>query len=315
MTTMRINYLMTVALLSCLAACSNDEAENINKGQDNAALFTGSIEKIQSRAYDQTWDSNDRIGISGTSGKKTYTNICYLHKGNNTFDADNKIIYYQDHEPVTFTAYYPWKGSLTESTTITTDTHNQITQKNFDYLYATAMGDKRTPVNFVFDHKMAKLVLIVKAGKDVTYTDVEGAAYSLANFLHQGTFDRTSGATVPTGEASGLWTFARNYDNVDYNTPTIEKREADRAIAYTLILFPQTFSSANGNLSFTATTDGNGFSADIDLSKVPGNGGANALKPGKQYNITIKLNKTDISVAESTISPWEELFYEVDAEM
>lgn len=312
---MRINNLMTVALLSCLAACSNDEAENINKGQDNAALFTGSIEKIQSRAYDQTWDSNDRIGISGTSGEKTYTNICYLHKGDNTFEADNKIIYYQDHEKVTFTAYYPWDESLTASTSITADTHNQIDQKKFDYLYATAKGDKRTPVNFVFDHKMAKLVLIVKAGEDVTYTDVEGAACSLANFLHQGTFDRTSGATVPTGEPSARWTFINNATDIDYNTPTIEKKEANGAIAYTLILFPQTFPSANGNLSFTAATDGNEFSADIDLSKVSGNGDENVLKPGKQYNITINLNKTSVSVGESTISPWEELTDEVDAVM
>lgn len=312
---MRINYLMTVALLSCLAACSNDEAENINKGQDNAALFTGSIEKIQSRAYDQTWDSNDRIGISGTSGNETYTNICYLYKGDNTFEADNKIIYYQDNGPVTFTAYYPWKGSLTASTSITTDTRNQITQKNFDYLYATAKGDKSTPVNFVFDHKMAKLVLIVKAGDDVTYTDVDRAACSLANFLHQGTFDRTTGATVPTGEPSARWTFVNNAANIDYNTPTIEKKEANRAIAYTLILFPQTFPSANRNLSFIAATGRNEFSTDIDFSKVSGNGGENALKAGKQYNITINLNKTDISVAESTISPWEELFYEVDAVM
>lgn len=312
---MRINNLMTVALLSCLAACSNDEAENINKGQDNAALFTGSIEKIQSRAYDQTWDSSDQIGISGTSGEKTYTNICYIHNGDNTFKADNKNIYYQNNEPVTFTAYYPWNASLFESTTITADTHNQIVQKKFDYLYATAQGDKRTPVNFVFDHKMAKLVLIVKAGADVTYTDVDRAACSLANFLHQGTFDRTSGATVPTGKPSARWTFVNNAFDIDYNTPTIEKREADRAIAFTLILFPQTFPSANGNLSFTATTDGNDFSTDIDFSKVPGNDGANALKAGKQYNITIKLNKTDVSVANSTISPWEELFYEVDAEM
>lgn len=312
---MRINHLMTVALLSCLAACSNDEAEQINKGQDNAALFTGSIEKIQSRAYDQTWDSNDRIGISGTSGDETYTNICYFHKGDNTFEADNKKIYYQNNESVIFTAYYPWDESLTASTTITADTHNQIDQKKFDYLYATAQGDKRTPVNFVFDHKMAKLVLIVKAGADVTYSDVENAVCSLANFLHQGTFDRTSGATVPTGDASARWTFANNTANVNYNTPTIEKKKADGAIVYTLILFPQTFPSANGNLSFTATTDGNGFSADIDFSRVSGNGGENALKAGKQYNITINLNKTSVSVGESTISPWEELTDEVDAVM
>lgn len=312
---MRINNLMTVALLSCLAACSNDEAENINKGQDNAALFTGSIEKIQSRAYDQTWDSSDRIGISGTSGEKPYTNICYLHQGDNTFKADNKNIYYQNNEPVTFTAYYPWNANLTESTTITADTHNQIDQRKFDYLYATAQGDKRMPVNFLFHHKMAKLVLIVKAGADVTYTDVEGAACSLANFLHQGTFDRTTGATVPTGKPSAQWTFVRNATDIEYNTPTIEKKNADGAIAYTLILFPQTFSSANGNLSFTAAIDKSGFSTDIDFSRVLGNGGENELKAGKQYNITINLNKTRVSVGESTISPWEELTDEVDAVM
>ena len=160
---------------------------------------------------------------------------------------------------------------------------------------------------------MAKLVLTVKAGEGVAYSDVESAVCGLENFLHNGTFDRTTGATTATGNPGVEWAFA-NDENEKYNTPTVAKDETNSSVAYTLILFPQTFPSAAGNLTFKATTGGNGFSAEIDLSKVPDNI-TNELKPGTQYNITINLNKTGLTVGTSTISKWTEMNHEINAGM
>lgn len=314
---MKTKYLLAVVLLSGLAACSNDETENTGMVKDNSALFTGSIERVHSRAYDQTWESTDWIGINGTSGDKVYTNICYKYAGigDETFRAATEKIYYQNDKPVQFTAYYPWNESLTAAATITADTWGQTDQKTFDFLYATATGSKGVPANFTFAHKMAKLVITVKAGDDVTYSDVTSAVCSLENFLHNGTFDRATGTAIATGNSDVEWDFANNADNPKYNTPTVTKDEAKRSVSYTLILFPQTFSSTAGDLTFTAATGGNEFSAEIDLSQVPDNGGANELKPGTQYNITINLNKTGLTVGTSTISPWTEKNYEINAGM
>lgn len=312
---MKIKYLLAAAIVSGLAACSNDETANIGTEKDTTALFTGSIEGTRTRAYDQTWDPTDQIGITGTSGSKTYTNIPYKYagSGDGTFTATADKIYYKDDSEVQFAAYYPWDESLTAATAVTADTWGQAEQKTFDFLHATAPGSKGTAVNFTFAHKMAKLVLTVKAGEDVAYSDVESAVCSLENFLHKGTFDRATGTATATDSPSATWTFA-NSAEANYNTPTVAKDEANKAVAYTLILFPQSFPSSAGNLTFTAATGGNEFSAEIDLSQVPGNG-ANELKPGTQYNITINLNKTGLKVGASTISPWDEKSHTIDAGM
>lgn len=312
---MKIKYLLAAAIVSGLAACSSDEPADTGTGKDNTALFTGSIEGTRTRAYDQTWESTDRIGITGTTGSKTYTNIPYEYAGSSdgTFTAAADKIYYQDDSEVQFTAYYPWDESLTAATVITVDTWGQAGQKTFDFLHATASGSKGVPVNFTFAHKMAKLVLTVKAGEDVAYSDVESAVCCLENFLHEGTFDRATGAATATGNPGMMWDFA-NGEEANHNTPTVAKDPTKKTVAYTLVLFPQTFPSAEGNLAFTATIGSNEFSAEIDLSKVPGNV-TNELKPGTQYNITINLNKTGLTVGTSTISKWTEMSHEINAGM
>lgn len=312
---MKIKYLLAAAIVSGLTACSNDETVNTGTEKDNTALFTGSIEGTRTRAYDQTWEPTDQIGITGTSGSKTYTNIPYKYagSGDETFTAAADKINYQDNSEVQFTAYYPWNESLTAATAITADTWGQVAQKTFDFLHATATGSKGMAVNFTFAHKMAKLVLTVKAGEDVAYSDVESAVCSLENFLHEGTFDRTTGTATAIGNPGVMWDFA-NGGEANHNTPTVAKDEANKSVAYTLILFPQPFPSTGGNLTFTAATGGNEYSAEIDLSKVPDNG-TNELKPGTQYNITIRLNKTGLTVGTSSISGWREKSHTIDAGM
>lgn len=312
---MKIKYLLAAAIVSGLTACSNDETTDIGTEKDNTALFTGNIEGARTRAYDQTWEPTDQIGITGISGSKTYTNIPYKYagSGDETFTAAADNIYYQDDSEVQFAAYYPYSESLTAATAITADTWVQTDQKKFDFLYATAPGSKGVAVNFTFAHKMAKLVLTVKAGEDVDYDDVESAVCGLENFLHEGTFDRATGTATATGNPSVMWEFA-NSEEANHNTPTVTKDEANKAVTYTLLLFPQTFPSTEGNLTFTATTGGNEFSAEIDLSKVPENT-TNELKPGTQYNITINLNKTGQTVGTSTISKWDEKNHTIDAGM
>lgn len=316
---MKKEYWLAAVLLVGMTACSNDETGNATTGDAAAALFTGSIEAPHTRAFDQTWEDGNQIGISGTTGGKTYTNICYNYAGagDETFTAAAEKIYYQDNKGVTFTAYYPWAESLTASTTITANTQGQANQKTFDFLYAQAEGQKDVKVNFNFKHRMSKLVLTVKAGADMTYDDVKNAVCYLEHFLYEGTFDRTIGIATAIGNPCVMWAFANNttQDGENFNTPTISENEAEGSVSYTLILFPQTFPSSAGILTFYAETGGNTYSAEIDLSKVHGNDSANELKAGTQYNITVNLNKTGLTVGESTISAWKEMDYSIDANM
>lgn len=298
------------AVTIMLAGCNSEEGLPAGESVQGVAHFSATIHAPGTRAYDQSWEANDEIGISGTSGDKAYTNVCYLTEGGNgSFTPKGEKIYFQDDNEVTFTAYYPWNDLQGGATTITADTWGQREQKKFDFLWAQAKGSKESPdVAFTFAHKMAKVVLTVKCGDDVSYEEVKNAVLMLDGFKHGGSFNVTTGAAEATGAESAMWEFANNADEDVYNAP-FKRDDEKHTVSYSLIFFPQVFDSA---LPFTATLTGEQFfTANLDFKN------ANAEKDkeqaknewvaGRQYNMGVVLNKTGIAVEGCTIAPWEEV--------
>lgn len=152
---------------------------------------------------------------------------------------------------------------------------------------------------------MAKVVLTVKKGSDVSYDEVKAAKLMLDGFKHIGSFDVVAGTAEATGNDSGMWEFANNEDDKEHNAPITED---GKTVSYTLIFFPQVFEKA---LPFTATlTDKQSFTANLDFTNA--NAGKdeqpkNEWVAGRQYNMGIVLNKTGITVEGCTIAPWEEV--------
>lgn len=299
------------SLAIALTACSNnDESTAIDTGNNGQALFSASIEgQNKTRAYDRTWEEDDQIGITGTSGDKTYTNVAYGTDGNaaGNFSPVDTPIYYQDDNTVNFTAYYPRKNLAAGTTTIAADTWKQADQKSFDFLYATGQGSKQNfNVAFTFSHKMAKLALTIQKGTDVTFDEVKAVKLLLTGFNHKGTFNVADGTTATEDTEPEMWQFANNTENVTYNAPVVVN-EADEILTYTLIMFPQEFQS----LPFSAElTDKQTFSATLDFTAANENAGDTAPKnewvAGRQYNMSVTLNKTSITVNGCTITKWQE---------
>lgn len=301
---------MAMLAAAVLTACNNDENDVIDSGSSQAT-FTAAINgQADTRAYDQTWEANDAIGISGTSGGTTYTNVQYVTTGGNgnfTAGTSGNEIYYQDDAAVTFTAYYPWTNIESGVTTITADTRAQSSQSDFDFLWAQQTGSKASPnVQFLFAHKMVKLVLTIRKGDGVSYQEVQDAVLSLGGFKNNGTFNVTDGTAFATDGTVNL-TFAGNTSETGYNAP-LSKDDAAETVAYTLILFPQVFSSS---LPITATiTGGQSFSATLNFTTANIDAGdtdaQNEWVAGRQYNLSVTLHKTGITVNGSTIQGWEE---------
>ena len=275
------------------------------------ATFTAAINgQVNTRAFDQTWEVGDAIGISGTSGGTTYTNVQYVTTGGNgnfTAGTSGNEIYYQDDNSVTFTAYYPWTNLAADATTITADTRAQASQSDFDFLWAQQTGSKASPnVQFVFTHKMANLVLTIRKGDGVSYQEVQDAVLSLGGFKYSGTFNVTDGTTSTADDLVTGWTFAGNTTETDYNAP-LSKDDAAEIVSYTLILFPQVFSSP---LPITAITGGQSFSATLDFTDANVDAGdtdaQNEWVAGRQYNLSVTLHKTYITVDGCTIQGWVE---------
>lgn len=303
---------MATLAASVLTACNNDENNVIDTGSSKAT-FTAAIDgQVNTRAYDQVWEANDAIGISGTSGSTTYTNVQYVTTGGNgnfTVGTSGNEIYYQDDNAVTFTAYYPWKNLAAGVTTITADTRAQASQSDFDFLWSQQTGSKAIPnVQFLFAHKMAKLVLTIQKGNDVSYQEVQNAVLSLRGFKNNGTFDVTNGTATATGDnLTTDWTFAGNSTETGYNAP-LSKDATAETVSYTLILFPQEFITA---LPITATLTGmQSFSATLDFTEAnryaKDDNPKNEWVAGRQYNLSVTLHKTDITVNGCTIQGWDE---------
>lgn len=305
--------LMATLAAAVLTACNNDENNVIDTGSSQAT-FTAAIDgQVNTRAYDRTWEAGDAIGISGISGGITYTNVQYITdsdgtSGNFTAGTSGNEIYYQDDNSVTFTTYYPWTNLAADATTITADTRAQASQSDFDFLWSRQTGSKASPnVQFIFTHKMTKLVLTIRKGDGVSYQEVQDAVLSLRGFKYNGTFNVTDGTATATGDnLTADWTFAGNTTETDYNAP-LSKDDAAETVAYTLILFPQVFSSP---LPITAITGGQSFSATLNFTTANENAGdtdaQNEWVPGRQYNLSVTLHKTDITVDGCTIQGWDE---------
>lgn len=304
---------MATLAAAVLTACNNDENTVIDIGASQAT-FTAAIDgQVNTRAYDRTWEAGDAIGISGISGGITYTNVQYITdsdgtSGNFTVGTQGNEIYYQDDNSVTFTAYYPWANLAADATTITADTRAQASQSDFDFLWSRQTGSKASPnVQFIFAHKMAKLVLTIQKGNDVSYQEVQDAVLSLGSFKYSGTFNVTDGTTSTADDLATGWTFAGNTSETGYNAPFVPNATAE-SVSYTLILFPQEFSSP---LPITATLTGmQSFSATLDFTAANVDAGDTDAKnewvAGRQYNLSVTLHKTDITVDGCTIQGWDE---------
>lgn len=304
---------MATLAAAVLTACNNDENTVIDI-RASQATFTAAIDgQVNTRAYDRTWEAGDAIGISGISGGITYTNVQYITdsdgtSGNFTVGTQGNEIYYQDDNSVTFTAYYPWANLAADATTITADTRAQASQSDFDFLWSRQTGSKASPnVQFIFAHKMAKLVLTIQKGNDVSYQEVQDAVLSLGGFKYSGTFNVTDGTTSTADDLATGWTFAGNTSETGYNAPFVPNATAE-SVSYTLILFPQEFSSP---LPITATLTGmQSFSATLDFTAANVDAGDTDAKnewvAGRQYNLSVTLHKTDITVDGCTIQGWDE---------
>lgn len=301
---------MAMLAAAVLTACNNDENDVIDSGSSQAT-FTAAINgQANTRAYDQTWEANDAIGISGTSGSTVYTNVQYVTTGGNgnfTAGTSGNEIYYQDNNAVTFTAYYPWTKLAADATTITADTRAQASQSDFEFLWAQQTGSKASPnVQFLFAHKMTKLVLTIRKGDGVSYQEVQDAVLSLGGFRNNGSFNVTDGTTSTADDLATDWTFAGNTSETGYNAP-LSKDDAAETVAYTLILFQQEFAAP---LPFTAITGGQSFSTKLDFTTANVDAGDTDAKnewvAGRQYNLSVTLHKTGITVNGSTIQGWEE---------
>ena len=283
---MKTRLFAFAALGIALTACTND-----NEVTDNdpvAAVINAEIsDAVSTRASGTAWAERDEIGIS--ENRFGYTNVPYRLE-NGKFIPAGTIIFFQDDDPTTFSAYYPYDadgGTLTA----TTDATAQQNQPAIDFLYATgATASTHNPeVNFTdntaaggtdcsFHHCMSQITLTFEAGSGVDFTTIKPTGYTLSGLMLTGSFDTTTG-TAETDDA----TAAQDLDMTLTNG----------ALTSSVILFPQTKASIGLSVYYNSQP----YTATLTIPD-------GALKAGNNYTYTVTVRNKDLSISSATISDW-----------
>lgn len=223
-----------------------------------------------------------------------------------TFTSATGIYFQDENETVTFSAYFPYQSGLAENGIISHDDISTMqtdaaTQETIDYLYDDGVTATQTnpSVNFTFEHKMTKLILIVKTGAGFTPSEIAtGWLFNLDGLIHKGTFDTNTGIAIADATASPVsaWNITDNRCEVDTDAGTR---------TYIMYLYPQTLTSSG--LSFSATYGGQTYTTQAGAINP-------ALEEGNSYQYTITVNQTGLIVSRCTIEPWTEHSEKVTAE-
>lgn len=283
---MKTRLFTFAALALALAACTNDN-ENLNNGPVAAVINAEISDAVATRASGTAWAERDEIGIS--ESRFGYANVLYRWE-NGKFTPAGTIIFFQDDDPTTFSAYYPYDadgGTLTA----TTDATAQQNQLAIDFLYATgATASTHNPeVNFTddtaaggkdcsFHHCMSQITLTFEAGSGVDFNTIKPTGYTLSGLVLAGSFDTADG----TAEANDA-TAAQDLNMTLTNG----------VLTSSVILFPQSTTSIELSVNYNSQP----YTATLTIPE-------GALKAGNNYTYTVTVRNKDLSVSSATISDW-----------
>jgi endonuclease G len=209
------------------------------------------------------------LPISTTSSTGAFTPV-----------SGNTIYYPTNGSSVGFIAYYPYQSSITSLGTYPVNVADQ-TQK-IDLLYAkTDVNYNKTApsVSLTFAHQLSKLVITAQKGTGVD--DLTGLSVTIKGLKTKASFDLSAGTLAAGTDAAAITP----------KTITAPASASDNGV-YEAILLPET--ATGSTVEFTI--GGNTYTWDLGTS-------ISAFAAKTQYNYTITLNKTGVTVS-GTITPW-----------
>lgn len=309
---------MVAALALALVACG-DENELASDVQvlDSPKEVSFSA-GILSRASGSSWDAKDKVGISATGGGTSYSNVQYQVAGAGASVAFNPVaeaICYTAEAPMSFTAYYPYEGTLEDGFIYKNTTQ---TQEKVDFLWASVNDrpySEAPVVSFTFRHQMALLEVQV-----TSVDDLSGQKVVIGGLKHDGGFNTATGEAKPKDEALAQdWTVgtaasATEFDfsgfiyPQDANELTVKVGELEAKLSLGEDVFQAgykytvTATIANGEINAQITINGNTIEdwKDAAAEKIAFIGDAetsNALNDEEKAAYTwLKSNYTNVTV-------------------
>ena len=319
-------FLFSVALV---AGCEKYEESFDNQGGLVPLQLAGDISVSRTRAYDQSWNNDDQIGVFTTITSSTTittsdgtadANIPYKTTGGTNFTPAStlKQIYLPaDGKKVDVYGYYPYNADVSVTTPLNiTVEESQTTanQMNYDVLTAKLASTEDAPiwrdapdVRLVFAHCLTKVLIRVIEGAG--YNNELSGKISAVNITNQpttATFDPISQQLTVTGTCDKsispvqLTEVQLNRIDPDYTTTYVYEDNEHNTITknviycYRAIVLPNdATNNPSGNSKIVFTVGDVTYNYNITES----------FDPGEQVTFTITLAATSIAVT-AEITPW-----------
>lgn len=275
-----------------LPGCSEDRENTPQPTDGRVALEATSGIRMNTRAYDKTWEAGDAIGIymlngdvTDGNGNRKYTTAEKTENGSFTAAEGQTLYFPVDGAQRDFVAYYPYRETLADGNVYTVDVSHQTPQKDIDLMGAAKVEgkDKNDPhVAFVFTHKLVKLDITIKAdGTSLTDDKLTGTTVSISNQQTAATYNVVTG-----GEAT-----------VTAGTPAEIALHTDGLNAEGIVLPAAT--TENMVLTFTVPgLGGQAFHWSVNSAEK-----SKAFEAGSKYLYTITIGKAGVEVS-SKVEDW-----------
>lgn len=319
-----------------LLACETEVEKQVDVAEPVALNLSSSISVSSvTRAYDSSWEKNDKIGVfttaTGTmtvttSGSAADENILYnvgVSSDTETYDSSEDTYTYSSFSPngtpiylpadgskVDVYAYYPYLADVTAAggRTISVETTQTVAnQKTFDLMTAKVQSTVLAPiwrnnpnVKLLFCHVMSKVLIKVKRGTGYSDDDIKG---QITQVVLEG--QPTSGTFLPVAQTMSINATTATLTPCEVTSSDVDYDSSSDVLAqYRTIVFPNNktdvvtgneASSTGRTIVFTI--------GDVTYTYTI----THAFQPGEQTTFTITLSGKEVTVS-AAITPWNPNF-------
>lgn len=302
------NIRAAFSLLSLCASCDRNDVETEPK---NEAPETAYLEIDNIGVEGNVLSRATAVPTTGEIGFYRATTNSYTAVNNNkgvwkmsTVTSKNAWI----PEPIikvgtadaTMAVYYPYVSTNTTTlalpagelgSTVSGKKVQEIWSKRFTY---NSMSSYNQSVSQELKHVYAKLQVQLSRGTGFIgspdWTKIQLAGTGMC----------TTGNFNPlNNDEPNLSDYSRTSGTLTVTLASAINFSGSTSTAANLLLIPNTL---NGNLTVTITLGGKEMSVPVNTSATAGFNGQ--LLPGKQYNLTITVNATDLEIASLTAADW-----------
>lgn len=279
-----MKYVGVAALLALLAACSNDDLENISYPNDPLAVRVNATagKNVITRSFptDDTQQTAFKDGDQISVGTEDQNAVIYTKKSTGWGPESGYLKW--TSSSLTFNAYYPVDKNNASMTTfnVPIDQNSLEAIGNADYM--TYSGAQTKPasadgsITLNLTRKMARVVI-----GDIKFLDQYKTGYSVTAISVHGNTSGYENGTTKTGDIA------------------VNAYKDDNGKFYAL-LSPTTLNESETFLSVTVKADDSDDTKELLVKGIP------ALSASNSYTYALTVGKNMITISSVTVDNWDD---------